>query len=425
MDRAPVVTCFLRHEGQVLLVRRADDAETYPGRWGTVTGYVEHDDPLATARMEVREETALAEFELARRGEPFAVRDDELGREWTVHPFLFDAGGRDVRTSGEIASAEWTTPTAILRRETVPDLWTSYDRVRPTPETIAADDEHGSAYVSIRALEVLRDEAGLSAVRGEGMDPVRRVARELLDARPSMAALRNRVNRAMASAGTPGEVEEAAVSGIERATEADASAAERAADVIDGHVLTLSWSGTVLDALRTAGADVTVAESRPAREGIDAAEALADAGLSVRVCTDAAVASVLAPDESASGGETSGARDIDCVLVGADTVLPDGRVVNKTGTRGTAIAADREGVPVYAVAASDKISPDGTIHLESGPPEAVYDGSFDVEAANPTFDVTPPGHVRGVIAERGVLSPGDVEAVAAEFRDLAAWQDEE
>jgi translation initiation factor 2B subunit (eIF-2B alpha/beta/delta family)/8-oxo-dGTP pyrophosphatase MutT (NUDIX family) len=424
MDRAAVVTCFLRREGEVLLFRRASDAGTYPGRRGTVTGYVEHEDPLSTARMEIREETALADFELARRGEPVTVRDHDLDREWTVHPFLFDAGGREVRTNEETATAEWTAPTAILRRETVPDLWRSYDRVRPTPETIAGDEAHGSAYLSIRALEVLRDEAGLSTTRDDGIDAVRSAARDLLAARPGMAALRNRVNRVLADAGTPSAVEAAAVSGIERAIEADGEAARRAAGTIEGHVLTLSWSGTVLDALRAARENVTVAESRPAREGIDAAESLADAGLDVRVCTDAAMARLLATD-GVDAHENAATGPIDCVLVGADTVLPDGRVVNKTGTRTAAIAADRDGVPVYAVAATDKISTDATVHLESGPPEAVYDGTRAIQAANPTFDVTPAEHVAGVITERGVLSADDVGEVADELRDLAAWRDRE
>ena len=202
-------------DGEVLLFRRADDAETSPGRWGTVTGYVEHADLLATARMEIREETALTDVDLARRGEPFEVRDDDLDRTWEIHPFLFDAGSRDVRTNEETARAEWTAPTEILRRETVPDLRTSYDRVRPTPESIADDDEHGSAYVSIRALEVLRDEAALAAEEGGDIKDVRDIAGALLDARPSMAALRNRVNRAVSDVETPVAAERAAIEGIE------------------------------------------------------------------------------------------------------------------------------------------------------------------------------------------------------------------
>ena len=42
-----VVTCFLRHEEAVLLVRRADDAPTHAGLWAGVSGYVEGDPGLS------------------------------------------------------------------------------------------------------------------------------------------------------------------------------------------------------------------------------------------------------------------------------------------------------------------------------------------------------------------------------------------
>ncbi len=410
MDQTTVVTPFLRQAGEVLLLCRANDAETYPGHWGTVMRYVEHGDPLAAARAGVREETTLTDFELIRRGEPVEIHD----REVEIHPVLFNAGGRETRTDEGIARTEWTAPTAILRRETVPGLWTAYDRVRPTPETVATDDEHGSAYLSIRALEVLRDEAGLGVERGDGISDVRATAEALLEARPSMAALENRVNRAVAGATTPAEGEQNAIDGIERALGVDETAAERTAGRIGGNVLTLSRSGTVLGALQEAamGIDtVTIAESRPAREGVDIAETLASVGLDVRVCTDAAIAHVLA------GG------DIDCVLVGADTVLPDGRVVNKVGTRGAAIAADHEDVPVYVVAASDKISTRTTASLESGSPSAVYDGNERIEASNPIFDVTPAGLIDVVITERGALSRADIAGVASELRELGSWHE--
>jgi translation initiation factor 2B subunit (eIF-2B alpha/beta/delta family) len=416
VNRAAVITCFLRHGGEILLFRRADDAGTYPGRWGAVTGYVEHADPLASARMEIREETALTDFELGRRGDLLTVRDEDLGREWEIHPFLFDVGSRDVRTNEETARAEWTAPTETLTRDTVPGLWTSYDRVRPTHETIAADDEHGSAYLSIRALEVLRDEAALAVDRGDDIHEVHATAEALLDARPSMAALENRVNRAVSGAKRPGAVERAAVDGIERALTVDERAAECAAETIEGHVLTLSRSGTVLATLRDSAASpgvrsVTVAESRPAREGVDVAETLTATGVEVRVCTDAAVAHVLARG------------DIDSVLVGADTVLPDGRVVNKTGTRAIALAAGRENVPVHVVAATDKISTESTARVESGPPGAVYDGHAMVEATNPTFDVTPEDHIDAVLTERGALSVEAIADVASELRELGSWRE--
>jgi translation initiation factor 2B subunit (eIF-2B alpha/beta/delta family) len=418
-----VVTVFLRNGGDVLLLRRSDEVGTYAGRWGAVSGYAEG-DPDAAARWEIDEETGLADaVALARAGEPFTFTDGPVGTRWTVHPYLFDCERRDVEPNRESTETAWLPPTEIRRRETVPRLWTSYDRVRPTVATVENDAEHGSAYVSVRALEVLRDEAGLRAfptAEDAGSDPAGdewaglvAVAERLREARPSMTALANRVNRAMSRAAsdrTAGAVERAARECVAGALAADERAAANATDLVaDRRVLTLSRSGTVADVLATAPASVVVAESRPAREGVGVAETLAESGVDVTLVTDAAVAHVLA-----GGG-------VDAVVVGADTVLADGSVVNKTGTRGAAIAAAHEGVPTYVVTAADKITPAASVDLEAGPAAAVYDGDADLAVENPTFDRTPAAVVAGVVTERGVLDRDDVGDVAAELGRLADW----
>ena len=102
-----------------------------------------------------------------------------------------------------------------------------------------------------------------------------------------------------------------------------------------------------------------VAESRPDREGIGVAERVAEAGVESAVCVDAAIAHVLATGS------------VDAVVLGADTVLADGTLINKVGSRAVAIAADEAEVPVYVVTSSDKISPDRTPAFEAGPTEAV------------------------------------------------------
>ena len=410
-DRVAVVTCFLHDRGEVLLCRRADDAETYPGRWAAVTGYVEEDDPEGTAVMEVREETGIRSPTLVRTGEPFSFEDPDLNREWTVHPFLFSVADRTVDPNPELATCEWTPPTVILDRETVPRLWTSYQRVAPTVGTVVDDETHGAAAISIRALEVLRDGAAVARSEGDGLDPVVDLAERLLAARPSMVVLRNRVNRAMAGSESPGAVEEAAIAGIERAYEVDAAAAREAASGLErADVITLSRSGTVLEALRTGDlSHVIVAESRPGREGVGVAETLAAADVSVTLCTDAAIAHVLAEHR------------LDAVLVGADAIGSDGTVVNKTGTRAAALAAAHEDVPFHVVAATDKISAGDTLSLEAGDPDAVYDGEASLTAINPTFDRTPPALVDAVVTERGRLDPEAIGDVAAEHAARRGW----
>jgi translation initiation factor 2B subunit (eIF-2B alpha/beta/delta family) len=442
------VTAFLRNSGDVLLIARSDEVGTYAGLWGGVSGYAEG-DPDAAARWEIDEEVGLADAVTpVRTGDPVAFTDDSLGTRWVVHPYLFDCAERAVEPNREIRETAWVAPTEILRRETVPELWTAYDRVRPTVESIAADTEHGSAYLSLRALEALRDEAGVRAVARDRGTPVEdangekataerdggwpalvETAERLLDARPSMTALVNRVNRAMTAAtederadGPAAAIERAAHAGIKRALDADRRAAAVAAERVDGEtVLTLSRSGTVERALSGATgagetgsaepAHVHVAESRPAREGVGVAERLASGGTEVTLVTDAAVAHVLAQGS------------IDRVVVGADTVFLDGSVLNKTGTRGAAIAAANEGIPVEVVAAADKISTAATVAGEEGPAEAVYDGDADLRVENPTFDLTPEGFVTGVVTERGVLDADEVGDVAAEHRVLTAWRE--
>ena len=439
------VACFLRNNGEVLLGRRRDEdaddgSESATGEHETDADAGNGPDACDALCVAVEDDPETTAVDAAERivDEATLVRGGDLvySDDTALRPFLFDVGGSisDASLDEAFAETEWAAPTELLQRETPPGRWRAYESVAPTVRSVAADDEHGSASLSVRALEVLRDRAALiraeSEKGGGGGDDGRRneapssrsessgsddadelfdLAARLRGVRPSMAALHNRVNRAVAESDeTPEGVERAAEEGVERALAADADAASEAAERVAGDgVLTLSRSGTALSALREADLrKLFVAESRPGNEGIGVAEALA-AEKTVTLHTDAAVAHVL--HEAA----------VDAVLVGADTVLPDGSVVNKTGTRAAALAADRDGVPFYVVAASDKVTTDETVPLESGDRAAVYDGDATVDVRNPTFDVTPPELVERVVTERGALSPDEVSDVADELRGLA------
>ncbi|ADE02943.1 NUDIX domain-containing protein [Haloferax volcanii] len=410
-----VATVFLRHDGRVLLTRRSDAVGTYQGRWAGVSGYVEGDpaDAERDARRELAEEVGVRETdaELVRAGEPLTVTDE--GREWTVHPFLFDARSRDIDTDEELAAVEWVHPTAIREREAVPGLWATYRRVAPAVETVADDETHGSTWISLRALEVLRD----AAAEADSLEAVASVARRLRDARPNMAAVENRVNRVMAESDSdPESVRRRAEAAIDAAAEADDAAAARAAELIRergvDRLATLSRSGTVLAALEAAEAAavaVLVSESRPGGEGVGVAERLARDGRDVTLTTDAAL-----PGLVAAGGA-------DAVLLGADSVLASGGVVNKVGSLPAALAAARADVPVFAVCARDKVRGDDRFAGEDA--GALYDGEAAIGTENPLFEVVPADSLSGVVTESGVLNAGDIGAVADEHAALAAWDD--
>lgn len=338
---------------------------------------------------------------------------DETGAAYV--PVLVDSNTTGLDTT---ATTAWVEPPELCRRETTPLLWQAYDAVRPTVETIAEDTTHGSTTLSVRALELLRDEAIWLARDGTENQTADRqletVARRVREARPSMAVIRNRLNRVMDGVDLPPQplaLARAAQSGIQRAYEADRDAATAACSRIEGErVATLSRSGTVLRALEAGSPDaVLVAVSRPGGEGVDVAEALA-AETDVTLTTDAAFPAQL----SAWGA--------DSLLVGADAIGTAGQIQNKVGTYPAAAVATREEIPVLVAAATDKVATE--MSLDSQPwPEPLYSGSEPIARENPTFEVTPPECVDSLLTEQGAITPETAGEIAEAHRRLAAWDE--
>jgi len=416
MGAQSVVTGFLRNDGDVLLLHRGEAVGSYPGMWSGVSGHAEG-DPDSQIEREIREETGIdpaTDCRLITAGEPFTVDDGE--DSWRVHPYLFDCERRSVRTNWESKGFEWTSPTAILDRETVPELWRSYDRVRPTVETVESDREHGSAYISYRALAVLRDEAGLLARGREAATSVEAVGEALLAARPAMTVVENRVNRVLFDASDGGAIDPSTVEcqahdAIKSAVEADSVAASNLGAAIDGkRVATLSRSGTVLTAIDEGPPDaLLLSESRPGGEGRQVATRVARE-TDVTLTTDAAFPHQLVEWEA------------DLLVTGADTVYRDGTLCNKVGTRPAALAAADAGIRVVVATGTDKISHERTVDLEERPAGELYSGTEPITVRNPAFDLTPPSAIDAYVTERGSFAPDEIGSLAAEHDRHARWQ---
>ncbi|KOS21754.1 Translation initiation factor eIF-2B subunit alpha [Escovopsis weberi] len=102
---------------QLALFRRSDKVRTYQNKYGLISGSIEPSDPtpLSCAWRELREETGLASppLRLLRRGRPFSFRDESVGREWTVHPFMFKleaARAGDITIDWEHSGYAWFDP---------------------------------------------------------------------------------------------------------------------------------------------------------------------------------------------------------------------------------------------------------------------------------------------------------------------------
>lgn len=129
-----VVTCFLQKregdETRLLLVRRSQQVGSYHGRWAGISGFVEVGvTPEQQAYTEIREETGLTQDQvrMLRRGAVVEHVDQELGRRFYVHPFLFDVEtDNDVVIDWEATDMRWIEPDRMMDYETVPKLREAY-----------------------------------------------------------------------------------------------------------------------------------------------------------------------------------------------------------------------------------------------------------------------------------------------------------
>jgi len=289
----------------------------------------------------------------------------------------------------------------------------SLQNVEQRITAIREDRMHGSRWLVREAIMILRDLAQEHALtEEEHMRRLYRYGRELAQARPAMAAITSAVGRVLSiPGGTPAIAQKAQdlLTNYEHATDLIATHAQ---PYLKGHLLTCSISGTLLHVLNTNHQSierVTVLEGRPRYEGRETARILSEAGIPVTLITDAQAAIFLPHCQG--------------VVVGADSILADGGVLNKAGTALLAWAAHGYAVPFYVLCESLKIAPytwsDEHLLEEKEPEEVLEQSIAGVKVRNFYFDHTPSQLVTKLITELGILQPQDIRSIADEARQNA------
>ncbi|MCI4350213.1 MAG: hypothetical protein L3K15_01695 [Thermoplasmata archaeon] len=153
-------------------------------------------------------------------------------------------------------------------------------------------------------------------------------------------------------------------------------------------VVTLSRSATILRLLTSlrdpsVPRQVTVLRSEPGGEGVSASRAMSAAGLRARCVDDERVDEAVGP--------------ADLVVVGADSLLADGSIIHKVGTRRLAERARRWHVPVVVAVGLSKLVPWRERSSSALPA---------------LFDRTPPGLIGEYWTDRGRWRRPDVVAEA-------------
>jgi len=248
---------------------------------------------------------------------------------------------------------------------------------------LAEDREHGATHLAREALDIL--DAAAASFPEEGLGAyLDGVGVLIMLSRPSMAAVKNAVSRALADGplSHPGHAKRAfdrARSWIDYA--ARATAEEAAAMLPDGAtIVTCSFSGTVLEACAAAvraGKDVRVVALASWVGGVAYGERMAEA------LTLAGVRAEVQPDNV----DMASLGPIAMGLLGADRVAPDGSMIN--GVPSLLLAERLKGVAPLYVAAE-------TFKLDDG--EQVEDG----------FEPVPASMIAGYVTDRGVVLPSRV-----------------
>ena len=276
---------------------------------------------------------------------------------------------------------------------------------------VREDREHGSRWLVYETISILYELATSSTgTQSERTQRLLQAGQELAHARPAMAAIAGAVVRIL---GAPDGLEEKAHA-AEQLLRAYDTAIERitghARPLLTGTLMTHSLSGTVLEVLSACAFQidqVIVLEGRPRYEGRDVAIALSKAGINVTLITDAQAAIFL--------------PQCHAVVVGADSVLANGDVLNKAGTALVAWAARGQRIPFYVLCETLKISPHtwtgNLAQLEEKEAAEVWEQPVQgVTVHNFYFDRTPARLVTACITEQGMMGKKDIQRLAAALK---------
>lgn len=281
-------------------------------------------------------------------------------------------------------------------------------------ERIRSMEIRGAAEIARRAAIALKEEA--EAYEGDDLEELRsrlERSRELLIAsRPTAISLWNGVQYVFKDTSSVGSAEEyrrRVVENAERFVKRSLNALRTigrlgANRIRDGdRVLTHCNSKAAIAVMAEAWEqgkrfEAFCTESRPWRQGVLTANDLARIGIPCTMIIDSAVRYVM--------------KDLDLVLVGADTIASNGALINKIGTSQVALAAHEARVPFTVCAETFKFSP-RTIYgemvkiEERDPTEVVGPGEVppQVRIFNPVFDATPPEYIDAIVTEIGVIPP--------------------
>lgn len=430
-----VVTSFLQSEGKILILKRSEKVKAHKQMWAGISGYIEKkENPLNRAIKEIEEETGLSndDIELIKASEPIGIPDNDIDVLWIVYPHLFKTNRKEIDIDWEHTEYKWIYPETLSNHITVPALTESLQMVLPTllekitssqeviekVNLIKNDKTHGASWLAREAVDVLSI-ASREYKPGnikDYLNKMKTLSLQLMNIRPSMGTINNRVGdilfRLIKNSKTTSNLEDIKIFVNKEIKILNKNAERNIIDVSKNciklfpdhcKILTHSYSSTIIEAIKFAydnkkEIQVIVTESRPLLEGRKTAKELSEYGIPTTLVTDAAAGFF--------------AKQVDIVLVGADSLLTNGDIINKAGTYPVVLSAAYQGIPVFIAADTGKINLRSyftQILLEEKDTSEIWNKQPpNVSIRNLYFDTTPKFFITRIITERQKIRPEEL-----------------
>jgi ribose 1,5-bisphosphate isomerase len=339
------------------------------------------------------------------------VYDQENDTVWVIHPFLFSTSVSTIRVNWENSQYKWVDPDEFANFETVPSLRQAFDRVHwdlSTPpmtlssaiaivDEIAHDRINGASYLGRKVIEGIYNAVCLSKAQttSDLFRDVLIVATRMRTVQPNMASIRNIAGKLLHDIDSARQTSRSVTEYrglIEQLARDARSDCENAAEIVSrklsdmlirkDRILTHSYSSTVKRAIELCPnrkLQVYITESGPGFEGNTLARELIELGFTITVLSDKITRAF--------------PIKFDAVVLGADSILTDGSIINKVGTKDIAQTAQQSLIPVYVAAERSKLD---TMHFLGSPLHL-----------NEIFDLTPGDCISSIITEQGEMKPND------------------
>jgi len=283
------------------------------------------------------------------------------------------------------------------------------DSIEARIDEIRNDNSSGAHELAFKAINTIENQIDLIEDNKKDIkDLIYKLSYRLINSRPSMAPLINSVGYILSS--TDNFTKESITRVLRSYYKYQAIKKDTLEQyfnkflsntaISEPTIMLISYSSTIQNLISRHN-DIPftfyILESRPLLEGQKVAKELSKR-FETHLIVDAAMGKFI--------------TEIDMVLIGIDSILKDGAIINKIGTYPLSVLAKSNGKPVYAIGDSFKYNLRSHFNLDikiaEKPKNEVFEGvnpNFYVE--NYYFDITPPQYIHGIISDLGRLSVPD------------------